>query len=161
MFQRLVRDELVDSLRCIVRRKYSRGIFMARIKHITITTRNVDKTAAFYKAAFDLEEVGKGVRGVYLSDGFINFAILKYEEAGHFKLGIDHLGFQVDDVDAAIAKVKALGAKPLTPREVLSTDKDPSVPQYYFEFRCAGPDEQHIDISSVGWVGATDRKTTS
>ena len=42
---------------------------MARIKHITVTTRDVEKTAAFYKAAFDLDEVGKGVKGVYLSDG--------------------------------------------------------------------------------------------
>jgi len=126
---------------------------MARIKHLTITTRDVEKTAAFYKEAFGLKQVGVGVKGIYLSDGYINFAVLKYEDGGHFKLGIDHLGFQVEDVDASIAKVKELGAKPLTNREVL-TRKDPSTPQIYFEFRCAGPDEQHIDISSVGWVGA-------
>ena len=126
---------------------------MAKIKHITVATRDIEKTAAFYKEAFGLKQVGVGVKGIYLSDGYINFAILKYEEGGHFKLGIDHLGFQVDDVDATIAKVKELGAKPLTPREVL-TRQDASTPQVYFEFRCAGPDEQHIDISSVGWVGA-------
>jgi methylmalonyl-CoA/ethylmalonyl-CoA epimerase len=126
---------------------------MARIKHVTITTRDVEKTASFYKEAFGLKQVGVGVKGIYLSDGYINFAVLKYEDGGHFKLGIDHLGFQVDDVDKCIERVKELGAKPLTPREVL-TRKDPSTPQIYFEFRCAGPDEQHIDISSVGWVGA-------
>lgn len=131
---------------------------MARLKHVTLATHDVEKTAAFYKEAFGLKQVGLGVKGVYLSDGYINLAILKYQEGGHFKLGIDHLGFQVDDVDAAIAKVTELGAKPLTSREVVDR-KDPSTPQMYFEFRCAGPDDQHIDISAVGWVGADDPKT--
>ena len=31
---------------------------MARIKHIAIRTPDPEKTAAFYKAVFDLEEVG-------------------------------------------------------------------------------------------------------
>ncbi len=133
---------------------------MARLKHVTICSRDVEKTAAFYKEAFDLKQVGLGVKGVYLSDGYINLAILKYTEGGHFKLGIDHLGFQVDDVDAAIAKVTELGAKPLTNREVI-TRTDPSNPQMYFEFRCAGPDDQHIDISAAGWIGADDPKSST
>ena len=40
---------------------------MARLKHIAIRTRDVAKTVAFYKEAFDLQEVGKGRSGVYLS----------------------------------------------------------------------------------------------
>jgi catechol 2,3-dioxygenase-like lactoylglutathione lyase family enzyme len=33
---------------------------MAKIKHIAIRTRDVDQTAAFYKDAFDLTQVGMG-----------------------------------------------------------------------------------------------------
>ena len=36
---------------------------MAQLKHIAIRTGDVAKTAAFYKEAFDLEEVGKGHSG--------------------------------------------------------------------------------------------------
>ena len=56
---------------------------MAKIKHIAIRTPDPEKTAAFYKSAFDLEEVGKAGSGVYLSDGYINLAILRSNEQGN------------------------------------------------------------------------------
>jgi len=52
---------------------------MARIKHIAIRTEDVEKTAAFYKEAFGLKQVGLGQNGIYLSDGHLNIAILKFE----------------------------------------------------------------------------------
>jgi hypothetical protein len=64
-----------------------------------------------------------------------------------------HVGFQVDDVEATLARIDGLGGKPLTDRtEVNPTD--PSRPQSYYEVKCLGPDEQVIDVSRVGWVGA-------
>ena len=50
---------------------------MAKIKHLAIRTTDIEKTVAFYKEVFDLKQVGLGIRGVYLSDGHINLAILK------------------------------------------------------------------------------------
>ena len=47
---------------------------MAKIKHIAIRTPDPENTAAFYKAVFELEEVGQAGSGVYLSDGYINLA---------------------------------------------------------------------------------------
>ena len=129
---------------------------MPRIKHIAIRTRNVEKTAAFYREAFGLKEVGSGQNGIYLSDGHINLAILKFRraiEGEPLKLGIDHLGFQVDDVDATIDKINTLGGKALTDRAPASAS-DPSHPQSYYEVKCLGPDEQVIDISTAGWAGA-------
>ena len=49
---------------------------MARIKHIAIRTPHPEQTAAFYKDVFGLKEVGQA-RAVYLSDGYINLAILR------------------------------------------------------------------------------------
>ena len=49
---------------------------MARIKHIAIRTPDPEKTAAFYKEVFGLKEVGQARAGFYLSDGYINLAIL-------------------------------------------------------------------------------------
>ena len=128
---------------------------MTRIKHIAIRTRDIEKTAAFYKEAFGLKQVGHGQNGIYLTDGHLNIAILKFQcgkDGEPLRLGIDHVGFQVDDVEATIARIDGLGEKPLTDRtEVNPTD--PSRPQSYY-VKCLGPDEQVIDVSRVGWVGA-------
>jgi len=130
---------------------------MARIKHIAIRTHDVEKTAAFYKDAFGLEQVGLGQSGIYLTDGYLNIAILSMRsvvEGETMKLGVDHVGFQVDDVDAVVAKIRALGGKSLNERNEAHS-ADPSKPQSYFEVKCVVPDDQVIDVSNAGWVGAS------
>ena len=90
---------------------------MARIKHIAIRTHDVEKTAAFYREAFGLTQVGAGQSGVYLSDGYLNIAILKLRpaiEGELLKLGVDHVGFQVENVEATVAHIQRLGGKSLT-----------------------------------------------
>jgi len=129
---------------------------MARIKHIAIRTHDVAKTAAFCKEAFDLEQVGAGKNGIYLTDGHLNIAVLNFRplvEGETMKLGVDHIGFQVDDLDAAVARVKDVGGKALNERNQVDPS-DPSKAQSYFEVKCVGPEDQIIDVSSAGWVGA-------
>ena len=129
---------------------------MAQIKHIAIRTRNVDQTAAFYKDAFGLTQVGTGKNGVYLTDGHLNIAILKYqqsEDGEPLRLGVDHIGFQVEDLDSALARVESLRGIALSERTEVSP-KDAAERQSYYEIKCIGPDEQVIDISTVGWIGA-------
>ena len=85
---------------------------MARIKHIAISTQDVDATAKFYIDAFGLKEVGKvnspNASGYYLTDGYLNIAILNFKndqaagaERGKGWSGIHHVGFQVEDVLAS------------------------------------------------------------
>ena len=129
---------------------------MARIKHIAIRTNDIEKTAAFYKEAFGLEQGGMGQSGVYLTDGYLNIAILCMRatvEGETMKLGVDHIGFQVDDVNATVAKIRTLGGKALNERQEVQHG-DPSKPQSYFEVKCVAPDDQVIDVSNAGWVGA-------
>ena len=56
---------------------------MAKIKHIAISTQDVEGTARFYIDVFGLKEVGKvdspGASGYYLSDGDLNLAILQFK----------------------------------------------------------------------------------
>ncbi len=130
---------------------------MARIKHIAIRTNDIEKTAAFYKEAFGLEQVGVGQSGIYLTDGYLNIAILSMRAvvAGEtMKLGVDHVGFEVDDVNATVAKVRALGGKALDQRNEVQPS-DPSKAQSYFEIKCVAPDDQVIDVSNAGWIGAS------
>ena len=128
---------------------------MAQIKHIAIRTHDIEKTANFYKEAFGLKQVGVGQSGIYLTDGHLNIAILHFRPvvAGEtMKLGIDHVGFHVENVDAAIARIKSLGGKVLEGGNEVAAG-DPTQPQSYFEVKCVGPDDQVIDVSSAGWVG--------
>ena len=133
---------------------------MAKIKHIAIRTPDPEKTAAFYKEAFDLKEVGRAGSGYYLSDGSVNLAILKTNDHGTGQTprdvpgyaGIDHLGFVVDDVEETSKKLDAAGAGKMTDRVDL-THAATSGSRSYYEIKYRGPDGQVIDITESGWVG--------
>jgi catechol 2,3-dioxygenase-like lactoylglutathione lyase family enzyme len=139
---------------------------MARIKHIALVTDDPAKTAEFYKQHFGLTELYRrptdtGEKGVWLSDGYIYFAILKYGTGDAPKLGpeqssdlrgIHHIGFQVDDVVATEQQLKAAGVRPVPmegrgPREV--TPGGP--PSDSVNLKYLGPDAVHFDVRQRGW----------
>ncbi len=132
---------------------------MAKIKHIAIRTPDPEKTAAFYKSVFELEEVGQAGSGVYLSDGYINLAILRSNDQGNGEsprdlpgyAGIDHLGFVVEDVDAATRKLEEEGATAMGRLDL--GHQQPQGGHAYYELKFRGPDNQVIDISGAGWIG--------
>ena len=60
---------------------------MAKLRHIAVVVKDLKRAAAFYEKVFDLKRVGEEHlemgSGIYLSDGVINLALLKYKgEAG-------------------------------------------------------------------------------
>ena len=134
---------------------------MPKIKHIAIRTPDPEKTAAFYKEVFEMEEVGKAGSGYYLSDGYLNLAILKSTDKGNGEsprdvpgyAGIDHLGFLVEDVDETCRKLDEAGAKSMMGRVDLSNAPPASTGQSYYEIKYRGPDNQVIDVTGSGWVG--------
>ena len=133
---------------------------MPRIKHIAIRTPDPEKTAAFYTSVFGLEEVGKAGSGLYLSDGYINLAILKSIDQGGEEsprdvagyAGIDHLGFVVEDMDEISQKLEEAGARPMNQRIEMGGAHNPAG-QSYYEVKYRGPDQQVIDVSGSGWIG--------
>ena len=132
---------------------------MARIKHIAIRTPDPEKTAAFYKEVFGLEEVGLARAGVYLSDGYINVAILQSTDSGTGEsprdvpgyAGIDHFGFEVDDVDEIREKLQTAGAKEM--EGVNLGHAGGADGHSYYEHKYRGPDHQVIDVTETGWIG--------
>jgi catechol 2,3-dioxygenase-like lactoylglutathione lyase family enzyme len=96
---------------------------MARIRHIALCVEDAENTAAFYKNAFGLTEVFRqrndetgGQWAIYLTDGYINLALLPVKRTP----GVDHFGFQVDDVEAALETAVAAGA--VAPNRALPRD---------------------------------------
>jgi catechol 2,3-dioxygenase-like lactoylglutathione lyase family enzyme len=138
---------------------------MARIKHIALVTDDPAKTAEFYKQHFGLTELYRrpsatGERGVWLSDGYIYFAILKYGDADAPKLGpgqtsdlrgIHHIGFQVDDLAATAQALKQANVAPV-PRDKLDmSDPTPMREIDAVNLKYLGPDAVQFDVRQKGW----------
>ncbi len=133
---------------------------MARLRHFAVAVRDLDRSAKFYKEVFGLEQVGREDldigSAIYLSDGVINLALLKYqgsrgsglENAKEF-IGAHHFGFQVDDFESVQRKIEEAGG---TFFFDLGTDKD----KKNFERKFKDPDGIIFDISRKGWIGTKD-----
>ena len=85
----------------------------ASIKHVAICTENYDRMAKFYKTIFDMKKITNGMtdasgnynpeRG-HISDGLIGYALLQRQPG--IPAGLDHFGFEVDDVQAILDRLK-------------------------------------------------------
>jgi catechol 2,3-dioxygenase-like lactoylglutathione lyase family enzyme len=140
---------------------------MARIRHIALVTDDPAKTAEFYKTQFGLTELYRrpsntGEHGVWLSDGYIYFAILKYGEPGAPKLGLGqksdlrglhHIGFYVDDEQAKAKELEAanFGPIPMGYDEGGRPMREPGEGPGGVNLKYYGPDAVQIDIRSSGW----------
>lgn len=138
---------------------------MPRIKHIAIATQDPEGTAKFYKEGLGLFEVGKVqsalAEGYYLSDGYINLAILKYRtdevattEGAPRHAGIHHFGFSVEDMADAQSKILDAGAKPHLEQHVNAAMKEAN--SLNVEYKFTGPDGVTLDLSAVGWATNPD-----
>ncbi|SRR5712692_469614 len=131
----------------------------AKLRHFAIVVRDIEKAAAFYETVFGLKRVGREDlemgSGIYLSDGVINLALLKYKgdsgsglkDAANF-VGAHHFGFQVDDLEAARKRIEAAGGKFFF---TLGKTKDDA----NFEMKFKDPDGVIFDISEKGWLGGS------
>lgn len=120
---------------------------MARIRHLAILTEDVDKLVKFYTSMFGLKIVHGVGTATYLSDGHINLAIIpigpeREIEGPQLRPGINHFGFEVENVDTLREACNELNASS-------AIDKRP--PNREAEFRVLDPDGNPIDLSQHGW----------
>jgi methylmalonyl-CoA/ethylmalonyl-CoA epimerase len=117
---------------------------MAKLRHIALIVPDPEKAAKFFEQAFEMKVAGKARRGLYVTDGVMNVALLKQE--GDEKVGIYHFGMWVDDLDEAEKKVVDAGGSYLAGR--------PTSPQSYYEAKYQDPLGIVFDLTHTGWVGA-------
>jgi catechol 2,3-dioxygenase-like lactoylglutathione lyase family enzyme len=104
--------------------------------------------------AFGMRKVGEtdwqNARGVYLTDGTINLALLHYKteeaagERGRDFVGVHHFGFLVDDVTAAREAIEAAGGT----HWMGEVKKDGG----FYEVKFHDPDGIAFDITANGWA---------
>lgn len=130
---------------------------MARLRHIAMQVPDPHKAAEFYMRVFGMQKVGEtdweNARGVYLSDGVINLALLDYrtmEAAGEKRglefVGIHHIGFWVDDVAATRKAMEAEGGQYWM--------GEPAAGEGFYEVKYHDPNGVVVDITENGWGGA-------
>jgi methylmalonyl-CoA/ethylmalonyl-CoA epimerase len=133
---------------------------MAKIRHIAISVPDPKKTAQFYMDTFGLKQVGETdsplATGVYLSDGYINVALLKYKndeaagkERGKDYVGVHHFGFLVDDLEESGARIEEHGGS-------FFLDLPEARDTLYYEQKWRDPNGIIFDISHKGWVGTSE-----
>ena len=95
-----------------------------RIGHIAVRTLQAERMAAFYADVFDLK-VEERKPNFYLGDGRVTLVLIPwrisdYEGTGIVRPGPDHIGFEVESLEAFKARLQELGDNNphLRPREL-------------------------------------------
>ena len=115
---------------------------MAKIKHIAIVTTDPGKLAEFYEEVFGLEVLQRADNGnVFLTDGYMNIALLCNKAEGK-PSGLNHFGFEIDDMEEIGARLATAG--------VPGPVKRPA-DRHYAESRAFDPDGNNFDLSVNGF----------
>jgi catechol 2,3-dioxygenase-like lactoylglutathione lyase family enzyme len=132
---------------------------MAKLRHVALQVKDPEATAQFFEQAFEMKRVGRTEAdissGIYLSDGTMNMAILHYKTdkaagtpQGKDWVGINHIGFWVDDLGEIDDQITAAGG------EAFLDQEEPENDTLFFEKKYYTPDGIVLDVSKTGWGGA-------
>jgi lactoylglutathione lyase len=123
----------------------------ARLRHIAISVPDPEKAAKFFEEAFGMKIAGPAGLGLYVTDGTISVALLKFPgdvpgfAPGYH--GLIHFGMWVDDLDETATKVVAAGGSYYMGR----SDHNPNT---YYEVKYKDPNGVVFDLTHTGWKGA-------
>lgn len=116
-----------------------------KLRHIAIIVEDPEASAKFFEEAFGMKRAGSARRGLYVSDGVVNVALLK-KETEKEQLGLYHFGMWVDDLDEAEKDVVNAGGAYLAGR--------PTSPKSFYEAKYKSPTGLVFDLTHTGWAGA-------
>ncbi len=122
---------------------------MPKIRHIAYRAQDVDAMAAFFAKAFEMEIVQRRQNGaIDLTDGTINITLLRadgqrVDDRPH-TIGVDHIGFTVEDEAKARELVEAAGGRELNTINLGSAN---------YEVKFEGPEGIVVDFGH--WAGGT------
>jgi predicted enzyme related to lactoylglutathione lyase len=132
---------------------------MARLRHIAVVVKDLDRAAEFYSQVFEFKKIGREDleigSAIYMSDGVINMALLNFKgkggtaasdlKEGSTFVGAHHFGIQVDDLVETQKRIEAAGGKFFFD---LGDERAGN-----FERKFKDPDGVIFDISKHGWQG--------
>jgi lactoylglutathione lyase len=126
----------------------------SKLRHIAISVRDPEAAAKFFESAFGMTRAGNAQRGVYMTDGIFNVALLNFgdEKIDGFEnqpgvQGLIHFGMWVDSVEESDKAITAAGGKYVTGRKETG-------PNVYYEVKYSTPEGFIFDVTESGWKGA-------
>jgi len=116
----------------------------AKLRHLAFTARDARKLAHFYRDQFDMRIFHQDPDGShFLTDGYINLAIIQQALDGDVPTGFNHFGFHVDDVEACSANLVDAGLPQPAPRHTTRP---------FAEYRAIDPEGNWFDLSAHGYL---------
>ena len=132
-----------------------------KLRHIAISVRDPEATAKFFEQAFGMTRAGNAMRGIYMTDGTMNVALLNFGDEPIAGMedrpgvqGLIHFGMWVDSVEDADKAIKAAGGKHVQGRKETN-------PNVYYEVKYRTPEGIIFDVTESGWKGAVKDVTPS
>jgi methylmalonyl-CoA/ethylmalonyl-CoA epimerase len=126
----------------------------AKLRHIALSVPDPEAAAQFFEQAFGMRRAGQAMRGVYMTDGVMNVALLNFKDEPIAGLedkprfhGVLHFGMWVDDLDESARRIQQAGGSYVTGRKEAS-------PHVYYEVKYKTPEGIVFDITESGWKGA-------
>jgi catechol 2,3-dioxygenase-like lactoylglutathione lyase family enzyme len=130
---------------------------MGKIRHIAYRCSDIEAYEKFFVEGLGMKVVERRQSGaVDLSDGTLNITLLSTALTpleGEAGLGVAHIGFEVEDEDATMERLKALGAAEAN--TVRLSDA-------HYELKFQGPDGIVVDLGH--WAGTApieDKETAA
>jgi methylmalonyl-CoA/ethylmalonyl-CoA epimerase len=108
-----------------------------KLRHIAISVRDPEKTAKFFEEAFGMTRAGNAQRGIYMTDGIFNVALLNFGDE-------PVAGMENEEMDK---KITAAGGAYVTGRKETG-------PNVYYEVKYKTPEGIVFDVTESGWKGA-------
>jgi predicted enzyme related to lactoylglutathione lyase len=117
----------------------------ALIKHIAIFSENPTKLSKFYVDVFGLKITGESQGDVWVTDGYVDMALLSRKNAKSPPVGIHHWGFTVsrEAKPEIYATLRAMGLPPSDPRV-----EDPTIDRPYVEDKGHDIDGNRFDLTT-------------
>jgi catechol 2,3-dioxygenase-like lactoylglutathione lyase family enzyme len=107
-----------------------------KVRHVAVMTKNREKMVEFYQKVFGLEPKRGFGGAIYMSDGDVNIALIEVKRDDQQE-GINHYGFEVDDLESFTKNLKTSGFA----AEIDSkSDKDS-------DYRIQDPDGRWVDLA--------------
>ena len=126
----------------------------SKLRHIAISVRDPEAAAKFFEQAFGMTRAGNAQRGVYMTDGIMNVALLNFgeEPVAGFEgksdvRGLIHFGMWVDSVEQIDKAITSAGGSYVTGRKETN-------PNVYYEVKYKTPEGIVFDVTESGWKGA-------
>jgi catechol 2,3-dioxygenase-like lactoylglutathione lyase family enzyme len=112
-----------------------------KIRHLALFARDPKKLADFYTSVFDMEVAATNGRAYFLTDGYLMLALLPHRLEGEAAVGLNHFGFNLENLEETRKKLAAFG---------LEEPKARPGDRPYAEFRAADPEGNWFDLSEEG-----------